>query len=172
MTIFVCGFMGCGKTRLGRVLAQLLHLPLIDLDDYIVQQEGRSIPEIFAENGEPYFRAVEAQAVRTLRHQNAVISCGGGAMLNAESAAAARETGAVVLLDQSFAVCYSRIKNDTNRPLVQRNTKEQLETIYHQRDSVYRAHANYIVPAGNTPEESAQRVLDALGLSAVTEETK
>ena len=163
MTIFLCGFMGCGKTRLGRVLAQLLHLPLIDLDDYIVQQEGRSIPEIFAENGEPYFRAVEAQAV---------ISCGGGAMLNAESAAAARETGAVVLLDQSFAVCYSRIKNDTNRPLVQRNTKEQLETIYHQRDSVYRAHANYIVPAGNTPEESAQRVLDALGLSAVTEETK
>ena len=160
MTIFLCGFMGCGKTRLGRVLAQLLHLPLIDLDDYIVQQEGRSIPEIFAENGEPYFRAVEAQAVRTLRHQNAVISCGGGAMLNAESAAAARETGAVVLLDQSFAVCYSR------------NTKEQLETIYHQRDSVYRAHANYIVPAGNTPEESAQRVLDALGLSAVTEETK
>ena len=62
MTIFLCGFMGCGKTRLGRVLAQLLHLPLIDLDDYIVQQEGRSIPEIFAENGEPYFRAVEAQA--------------------------------------------------------------------------------------------------------------
>ena len=168
MTIFLCGFMGCGKTRLGRVLAQLLHLPLIDLDDYIVQQEGRSIPEIFAENGEPYFRAVEAQAVRTLRHQNAVISCGGGAMLNPDSAAYARENGAVVLLNESFDTCYARIQGDTNRP----NTKEQLETIYHQRDSVYRAHANYIVPAGNTPEESAQRVLDALGLSAVTEETK
>ena len=53
MTIFLCGFMGCGKTTVGEILAKQLGLPLIDTDAYIVEQEGRSIPEIFAQEGEP-----------------------------------------------------------------------------------------------------------------------
>lgn len=82
MTIFLCGFMGCGKTTVGEILAKKLGLPLIDTDAYIVEQEGKSIPDIFAQDGEPYFRKKEAEAIRTLCTQNAVISCGGGAMLN------------------------------------------------------------------------------------------
>ena len=171
--IVMIGFMGAGKSTVARTLGEWFDMDIVEMDELISERQGMSIPEIFEKHGEEYFRNLETNLLIELQKASrTIISCGGGAMLNAESAAAARETGAVVLLDQSFAVCYSRIKNDTNRPLVQRNTKEQLETIYHQRDSVYRAHANYIVPAGNTPEESAQRVLDALGLSAVTEETK
>lgn len=78
MTIFLCGFMGCGKTTVGEILAKKLGLPLIDTDAYIVEQEGKSIPDIFAQDGEPYFRKKEAEAIRTLCTQNAVISCGGG----------------------------------------------------------------------------------------------
>ena len=81
MTIFLCGFMGCGKTTVGEILAKQLGLPLIDTDAYIVEQEGRSIPEIFAQEGEPYFRKVEAQAIRTLCTKNAVIACGGGEVI-------------------------------------------------------------------------------------------
>ena len=81
MTIFLCGFMGCGKTTVGEILAKQLGLPLIDTDAYIVEQEGRSIPEIFAQEGEPYFRKVEAQAIRTLCTKNAVIACGGICLL-------------------------------------------------------------------------------------------
>ena len=75
--IVLSGFMGCGKTTVGEILAKQLGLPLIDTDAYIVEQEGRSIPEIFAQEGEPYFRKVEAQAIRTLCTKNAVIACGG-----------------------------------------------------------------------------------------------
>lgn len=153
MTIFLCGFMGCGKTTVGEILAKQLGLPLIDTDAYIVEQEGRSIPEIFAQEGEPYFRKVEAQAIRTLCTKNAVIACGGGAMLNPDSAAYARENGAVVLLNESFDTCYARIQGDTNRPIVQRSTKEELHQLFDQRAGIYRAHASHVVDGGVSPEQ-------------------
>ncbi len=162
MTIFLCGFMGCGKTTVGTLLAKKLGLPLIDTDAYLVEQEGKSIPEIFAEEGEPYFRQQEARAIRTLCKENAVISCGGGAMLNPESAAFARENGAVVLLDESFETCYARIKGDTNRPIVQRSTPEELEELFHKRASIYRAHASHSIPGGVSPEEMTERIIHAL----------
>lgn len=164
MILFLCGFMGCGKSALGRALARRLRLPLIDTDEYIVEQEGMSIPDIFAQKGEPYFRKVEAEAIRSLCSRNAVVACGGGAMLNPETAAAARAAGKVILIDQTFAVCYSRIQGDPNRPIVQQNTKEQLEAIYQARDKVYRAHANVIVPAAQTPDATAQRLIEMLGI--------
>lgn len=164
MTIFLCGFMGCGKTTVGEVLAQKLGLPLIDTDAYIVKQEGKSIPEIFDQNGESYFRQAEAQAIRTLCQEKAVISCGGGAMLNPESAAYARENGAVVLLNESFQTCYNRIKDDTNRPIVQRSTKEELKDLFEKRASVYRAHASHVISGGVSPWQMAERILKELQL--------
>ena len=134
--IFLCGFMGCGKSTVGELVARQLKLPLIDTDAYLVEQEGRSIPEIFAQDGEPYFRKIEAEAIRTLCGTQAVIACGGGAMLNPDSAAAARKEGVVVLLDESFDTCYRRIKGDTNRPIVQRSTKEELEQLFKACGSV------------------------------------
>lgn len=165
MTIFLCGFMGCGKTTVGEILAQKLGLPLIDTDAYIVEKEGKSIPEIFEQDGEPYFRNVEAAAIRTLCQENAVISCGGGAMLNPESAAYARENGAVVLLDEAFRTCYHRIKGDANRPIVQRSTREELEALFDKRASVYRAHASHVIPGGVSPAQMAKRIVDTLQIS-------
>lgn len=162
MTIFLCGFMGCGKTTVGEALAKKLGLPLIDTDAYIVEQEGKSIPDIFAQEGEPYFRQAEAQAIRTLCTKNAVIACGGGAMLNPDSAAYAREQGAVVLLNESFETCYARIRNDTNRPIVQRSTPEELEALFRQRAGIYRRHASHVVEGGCDPAEMAERIIQAL----------
>ena len=158
MTIFLCGFMGCGKTTVGEILAKQLGLPLIDTDAYIVEQEGKSIPEIFAQEGEPYFRKAEAQAIRTLCTKNAVIACGGGAMLNPDSAAYARENGAVVLLNESFDTCYARIQG----PIVQRSTKEELHQLFDQRAGIYRAHASHVVDGGVSPEQMAERVAAAV----------
>ncbi len=162
MTIFLCGFMGCGKTTVGELLAKKLGLPLIDTDAYIVREEGKTIPEIFAQDGEAYFREKEAAAIRTLCDKQAVISCGGGAMLNPESAAYARKNGIVVLLDESFACCYQRIRGDSNRPIVQRSTKEELEALFQQRASIYRAHASCVIPGGGTPKEMAERIAKAV----------
>lgn len=164
MTIFLCGFMGCGKTTVGCILAQKLGLPLIDTDAYIVQNEGMSIPEIFEKKGEPYFRKKEAQAIRTLCEKNAVISCGGGAMLNADSAAYARRNGKVVFLNESFRTCYQRIKGDTNRPIVQRSTKTELEDLFNRRSVIYRMHASHTVPGGASPQQMAERIIRELKL--------
>lgn len=163
MTIFLCGFMGCGKTAAGMALSKILCLPFIDTDDEIVNQEGMSIPEIFAEKGEPYFRAIEAETVQKLCSVNAVVSCGGGAMLNPDTAAAAREKGAYILLiDQTFDICYDRIKDDKNRPIVQRSTKEQLQKIFDDRAAVYRRHSTHAVSPADTPEETAARIKELL----------
>ena len=160
--IYLCGFMGCGKSTVGELVARQLKLPLIDTDAYLVEQEGRSIPEIFAQDGEPYFRKIEAEAIRTLCGTQAVIACGGGAMLNPDSAAAARKEGVVVLLDESFDTCYRRIKGDTNRPIVQRSTKEELEQLFQKRAAVYRANASCVVAGGVSPRKMAERVIAAV----------
>ncbi len=145
-TIFLCGFMGCGKSAVGRRLAKKLHASFVDMDDYIVKQAGMPIPEIFATLGEPAFREMETEAIRVLgEHKGAVVATGGGALLKEENAALAKECGKVLFLDVPFAVCYGRIKNDTNRPLVVNNSKEQLEKIYRQRRPLYQKAATITV---------------------------
>lgn len=171
MTIFLCGFMGCGKTTVGHTLAKMLDLPLIDTDEEIVKHEGMSIPQIFEKNGEPYFRKIEAEIVRSLCTKNAVIACGGGAMLNNDTALTVKNTGAsIVLLDLSFEECYIRIKDDQNRPIVQKNTKQQLNEIFNNRASVYRSNATVAVQLSSelTPDESAKRIIEILGIPMPT----
>mgnify|MGYP000389787640 CR=1 FL=1 len=111
MTLFLCGFMGCGKTALGKALAKRLELPLVDMDDLIVEREGMTIPEIFDQKGEPYFRKVESKLVEELAHTPQIVSCGGGVMTNPLNALIVRQCdGVIVYLQQKFAVCYERIR--------------------------------------------------------------
>ena len=93
MTIYLCGFMGCGKSTIGKLLAQKTGLKFTDLDDYIEKTEKMSIPEIFASKGESYFREKEAKAVKDLSAENSVVACGGGTIINDNSARIARENG-------------------------------------------------------------------------------
>ena len=164
-TVYLCGFMGCGKSFLGKRLAKKLNVPFTDLDDYIVKKEGRSIPEIFAADGEPYFRKVEAQCIRELSG-GGVVATGGGALLNPETAAFANETGDTVFLDVSFSACYGRIKNDTNRPLVVNNTREQLNELYNKRRVIYRKHARYTVKAGGDAQPIIEYILKTLNIDS------
>lgn len=163
MTLFLCGFMGCGKSALGKVLSKRLQLPLIDTDDRIVQQMGMSIPQIFVQKGEAFFRETETELIKSLGMQSAVVSCGGGVMVDPVNAAAATKNGGIIVyLQQTFETCYERIRYDTNRPIVQKNTKKQLQALFAQREQLYQAHATDTVVAGNTPEESAERVIQLL----------
>lgn len=163
MTLFLCGFMGCGKTALGRVLAEQLQMPLMDMDAEIVRQTGMTIPEIFEQNGEEAFRRLESNMIRTLSQRTGIVSCGGGAMVNPVNAVIVQQyKGIIIYLQQSFEVCYERIRNDKNRPLVQRHTKEELQQLFEERERWYQVNATYSVLAGNTPEESAERVIKIL----------
>lgn len=143
-SVYLCGFMGCGKSHIGRMLAHTSHKRFIDLDRYIVDKEGISIPEIFSQYGEPHFRELEAHYIRELSDDN-VVATGGGALINDSTAQFARESGLTVYINTSFEICYDRIKNDSNRPLAVNNTKEQLLELYNKRDVIYRRNSLYMV---------------------------
>lgn len=163
MTIFLCGFMGCGKSTVGAKLAGKLNCPFIDMDDYIEQKAGLNIPQIFEQFGEPHFRDLETQAVKELSVQEGVISCGGGAMLRDVNAQIAREHGIVVLLDVPFRTCYFRIA-DSDRPIVRKNSRQQLEALYNKRAVIYQKHADYKIDASRSPASAVSEILNTLGI--------
>lgn len=151
-SIYLCGFMGCGKTHVGKLLAKKLDLSFIDLDEYIVSKEKRSIPMIFEQDGESYFRKLESEALVFL-NSGYVVATGGGALISKENAACAKENGIPVFIDTDFSLCYKRIRHDTNRPLVQKNTREQLESLFNTRREIYKRHSVYAVN-GNDKDSS------------------
>lgn len=144
MTVCLCGFMGCGKSHIGRQVAASMGRRFVDLDKYIVTMEGMSIPEIFEKFGEPHFRELEAKYIRELAGGN-IIATGGGALINDETAKFARESGISVYINTSFQLCYRRIKGDRNRPLVVNNTAEQLKELYEKRAVIYKRNSTFMV---------------------------
>lgn len=158
--IYLCGFMGSGKTTTGQNLARLLGRPFIDLDDYIEAEQGRPIAAIFAQSGEAAFREIESQALHTLgRQKGMVIATGGGALLREENARFAKSNGEVVLLALPFDQCYERIAADTQRPLVAANPKEKLEQIYRDRMPLYQKAATITVDGTGSPLEIAKEII-------------
>lgn len=121
--VYLCGFMGCGKSTIGRLLAKKLGREFVDLDDYIVQREGMSIPQIFEQRGENYFREVEAVALSELSAAAGVVATGGGTLLKKENGDCAKSMGTVVFIDAPFDICYERIKGDKNRPIAYNSTR-------------------------------------------------
>ena len=162
MTVFLCGFMGCGKSTVGRELAALMDKPFTDMDSYIEKKAGMTIPEIFAEKGEKAFRTMETSAVKELAASDEVVACGGGAMLKSENAEAAAAGGIVVYLDADYETCYKRISGDKNRPIVMANTKESLEGIYNDRKALYTANSQISIKAEGTPAQIAEKIREAV----------
>ena len=143
-SVYLCGFMGCGKSHVGRQLAAAMNRNFIDLDRYIVNNEKMTIPFIFEKYGEPHFRKLEAKYIRELSDDN-IVATGGGALINDETAEYARKSGISVYINTSFDICYGRIKNDTNRPIVVNNSKAKLRELYNTRDEIYRRNAMCMV---------------------------
>ncbi|MFJ7405372.1 MULTISPECIES: shikimate kinase [unclassified Lysinibacillus] len=136
--IYLVGFMGCGKSALGRRLSYLLKLPYYDMDHEIVRQQGMTIPQIFEKYGEARFREIETEFLKNFRDEACIISTGGGVAVNGENRKIMRRSGLVFFLDATFEDIYKRIQHDPNRPIVQSSTKEELEELYHYRRKFYR----------------------------------
>ncbi len=161
MKIWLCGFMGCGKSLTGRMLAERLGMAFADLDAYIVEHEGMTIPDIFAKYGEPHFRELEAKYIAEMP-DNSVVALGGGAIINDNTAKTARENGKVVFLDADFETCYERIKDDPNRPLAHNNPKEKVRELYDTRRPVYAERADITIKAAGTPDAVVNAIKEQL----------
>jgi shikimate kinase len=164
--IVLVGFMGAGKTTVGRLLAARLDVPFVDSDEVIVDRAGRPIAAIFADDGEPAFRQLEHEVIATLlRGPDAVLALGGGAVQHpvTRTLLAASPAGPavpVVHLRVSYAEAMRRIGGDQDRPMLARPDIAQL---YHDRCAVYAQVATSTVDADEgTPADLAAAIIAAL----------
>ena len=138
--VFLVGFMGSGKSSIGRHLAPLLDVRFVDLDEHIVRRSGRSIDAIFTHEGEPAFREHERAALRELEsslHLGAVIATGGGTFADPELRAWMLAQGTCVWLDATLDAIESRVARDGSRPLF--TDPASLERLHEQRCTAYAA---------------------------------
>lgn len=164
MAVFLCGFMGCGKSTIASVLAKYMGCSYCDTDDLIVQKEGMSIPEIFEKKGENYFRDAEKELVKELSDYKGVAACGGGLMLNSENYKNASKNGVVVFLNASFETCYERIAGDKNRPVAASKTKEQLKALFDERYEKYMQNSDFVIDCDSSPMETAKLILKTISI--------
>lgn len=165
--IVLCGFMGCGKSTVGRKLARLTGLCFVDMDDYIEQQAGMRVSQIFDQFGEAHFRDLEYEAAKELAGQSGlVIATGGGVLTFRRNEEALRRTGKIVLLDPPFSIIRRRLQGDTTRPLLQKPNREAvMRQLYDQRMPIYRAAADLTVDTVGTPAAVCREVLRLLKIS-------
>lgn len=168
-TVVMVGMMGAGKTAVGAVLARVLSVPFVDSDDEITLAADRSIAEIFARDGEAFFRARESEVLgRLLRGTPCVLSTGGGAFLSASNRDLVREAGVSVWLRADLDLLWQRVRHKATRPLLRTpNPRDTLRSLYDARLPFYQM-ADIVVDssADLSVEDMAQRVVTALGLRA------
>jgi shikimate kinase len=139
--IVLVGFMGTGKTTAGRLLAEKLHMRFVDMDDMIVEREGKPVARIFAEDGEPHFRRAERRIVVELAGQSGwVVGAGGGVVTNPRNIRDFSRTGHVVCLWAEPETILSRVKHDDQRPLLAGGDKlRKITELLEKRRPLYEA---------------------------------
>ena len=161
--VLLVGFMGAGKSICGRVLARRLGRCFVETDDMIVAHDGRSIPEIFAAEGEERFRQLEAEAVDSLRMKtDHVIATGGGLPCHEGRMEVLKSLGTVVWLDGDFRELYERARRGGERPMLQGRSAAEVEALYRQRTPYYRQAHLTIDTTGLGIDEVVGRLVRAL----------
>ena len=154
--IVLIGMPGCGKTAVGRELAGMLHMVLVDTDQMVEQVDGRTIPEIFAQEGESVFREKETAAAKQAASMTGVIiATGGGMVLREGNMQALRENGVVFFRDRDLSDVLGEDLSD--RPLLS-GDKQRIYDLYEQRIHLYRKYAHHTISDTNTAREAAERI--------------
>lgn len=160
--IFLIGFMGCGKSTMARMLAERTQMSLVEMDETIEAEAGKSINEIFETLGEEHFRDLESQLIlRIAEKGGAVVSCGGGAILRLENVENMKKNGTVIYFSATPETIYKRVRNSTTRPLLNGNMNvEYIETLMKQRLSRYEAAADITISVdGKEKKEILEELL-------------
>lgn len=165
--VYLIGFMGSGKTTVGRLVAERLGLPFIDLDSELERVTKRSISQLFADSGETAFRAMERRALEDMaRGPDAVIACGGGIVLDLFNRATLKETGTVVYLRVSAEEALDRIGSVSSRPVLAaaEDPRSYAVTLLSERAPLYESVADVTIDTRHqSPPGIAAAVAAALG---------
>lgn len=144
-SIYLTGFMGAGKTTIGKALGKYLEMPVFDTDQEIEKKEKRTINELFERQGEAYFRACETSILGELPKEDAVITTGGGIICKDENRQLLKEQGIVIFLFASEEEIAKRLERDETRPLLRGDKLERIGTLYKERLPIYKNAADYII---------------------------
>ena len=160
--IILTGFMGTGKSTVGRLLAERLQRSFLDMDEIIEQRAGRKISAIFAEDGEPAFRKMERTLVQELAAQkNLVVATGGGVVLNPDNLRDFSATGLVVCLMAPPETILRRVASETHRPLLEDGEKAaRITQLLESRRALYEAIPHRVLTTDLTPRQVAERILE------------
>jgi len=140
MLIFITGFMGVGKTTIGKQVAELLNIPFLDLDEEIENQEQKSISQIFKENGEDYFRQAERSLLESViksKKETTIIALGGGTMCHLSNHLLILQNGIAVYLKTSWEEIEKEINLLQNRPKLSNTDVHQVYQLFRQREPIY-----------------------------------
>jgi len=161
MNIVLVGFMASGKTSVGRRVAKRLGYRFMDMDQFIEKEQGRTISDIFAKEGEAHFRALETALLRRMLHQeNTVISCGGGIVTTSGNIDLLKQIGITVFLNADPEDILRRLEHDTRRPKVQGgDLRERVITLLGQRMPLYQQADLSIHTLGKTPNQVAGELI-------------
>lgn len=162
--IVLCGFMGCGKSTVGRNVARKSGRKFIDMDLYIEKKTNMKISEIFEKYGESGFRDMEHYACIELSQMSGlVIASGGGAFTFKRNIDVFKGKDTIVLLDVPLEIIKMRLKNDKHRPLLQRPDKNKvIKELYQKRLPLYNSAADIVISGKNTPLKTAYAVINAV----------
>lgn len=160
--IYLIGFMGVGKSTIGRLLAKEIEGALIEMDETIETEQGITINEIFVRYGETRFRDLESELVeRIAGEEGTIVSCGGGAVLRPENVTHMKMSGTIVFLSATPETIYKRVRHSTNRPLLKGNMNvEYIAELMEKRRSLYENAADITISTdGKTTAEVVREIL-------------
>jgi shikimate kinase len=161
MNIVLTGFMGTGKSAVGRHLAAELHVPFVDVDSAIAKKAGQSINDLFATQGEEVFRKLETEVLGDLaKLEKTVISTGGGALLEPRNRDVLQKNGILVCLTAKVGTVLERLKDDMTRPLLSgENLEQRVERLMNERQSIYDLCPIQVDTSGKTIAQVAEEII-------------
>lgn len=168
--IALIGFMGSGKTTVGKILAKSLDMKFLDVDRTISINQKKTIPEIFEIYGETYFRDLERQIIKEeSKDNNVVISTGGGSIIDNVNIKNLRETSFVVFLDCDIQTILERVQRNKNRPLINNsdNLVETVTELYNKRQTLYKISSDFSINIDSNTNiyDSIEKIKEAYILS-------
>ena len=158
--IVLCGFMGSGKSVVGKALAQRLNIEFIDMDAFIEKEQNMSVNEIFENKGEECFRKFETEAAISLGNFNdKVISCGGGTVINPKNVMALKQNGKIFYLSVTPETVIKRLENANDRPLLAKDKENTIFALLKNRSPIYEAASDYTVDSNKSVDHTVEQIL-------------
>jgi len=163
--VYIVGFMGTGKSTVGRIVSNRLKRQFVETDDVIEKKEAMKITDIFSKRGEKYFRNIEKKVLRDIStRDNLIVSCGGGLMIDEANVSLMKETGVIVCLLADYKTIYYRVKKDKTRPLLNvPHPIKKIKELLKVRAPFYEKADIFIDTTNISPGNVATRIIDSLG---------